>query len=398
MKILQVCPAFYPAISIGGPIYTTMSLQHVLRNKNNTVDVLTTPLGLTSQEKASLCYNLPMPMPMPMAMAGQITYQQFYGYPNFTFSPRSFFWLLKNINQYDLLILHGIWNFPILVGALVCKLKNVPYLIHPHGTLYKKTVEMKSGYVKKIFLVLFVKRIIKNAKYVIFSTMRDRNQISDYLKLDLYPFILPNIVNLVDFKNLPIKGTFRQRYNISNDTFVLLHYGRISKIKGINFTIQALSKLKQEFPKIILVVVGGDAEGYRTVIEDCAESFGVLDKVIFTGLVQRDEGIQAMVDADVFVLPSLSENFGMAVVEAMQCNLPVVLSDNVGIAPDISKAGAGLMISLSVENESLIEAIAGLLRNPEERHNLGKKGKQFAIDHYDEKAVTSLVDKLLALI
>ena len=147
-----------------------------------------------------------------------------------------------------------------------------------------------------------------------------------------------------------------------------------------------------------LAVIGGDEEGYQTVIERCAESFGIHDKVIFTGLVQRDEGIQAMVDADVFVLPSLSENFGMAVVEAMQCNLPVVLSDNVGIAPDISKAGAGIMVSLSTENQPLIEAIAALLRNPEERYLLGKKGKQFAIEHYDEKAVTSILNELLSLI
>lgn len=257
---------------------------------------------------------------------------------------------------------------------------------------------MKSSYIKKTLLFLFIKRIIKNANRVIFSTMRDRNKVSDFLKLDLYSFILPNIVSSADFKYLPNRGAFRQRYNISKDAIVLLHYGRISKIKGLEFTIQALSKLTQEFPNIILVVVGGDEEGYRTVIERCAKSYDVLDKVKFTGLVQRDDGIQAMVDADIFVLPSLSENFGMAVVEAMQCNLPVVLSDNVGIAPDISKAGAGIMVPLSSENKPLIEAIATLLRNPEERYTLGKKGKQYAIDHYDEEAVSSIIDELLSLV
>lgn len=396
MKILQVCPAFYPAISIGGPIFTVLSLQHVLAKKSKTVDVITTPLGLTPQEKASLTFDILMPMPMPML--GQIIYQQYYGYPHFTFSPRTLFWLLKHIDNYQCAILHGVWNFPVLVAALVCRFRKVPYIIFPHGTLYQETVELRSSFIKKVFLMLFVKGILKNAKRVIFTTQDERIKVTKFLNINLASFIIPNIVRTAEFSLLPEKGSFRKKHNISSETLLLLHYGRISKKKGLEFTIQALAKLRLEFPNIALAIVGGDEEGYRTIVERCAESFDVLDKVIFTGLVQRDEGIQAMVDADVFVLPSLSENFGMAVVEAMQCNLPVVLSDNVGIAPDISKAVAGLMVSLSAENEPLIEAIAGLLRNPEERHNLGKKGKQFAMDHYDEKAVTSIVDELLASI
>jgi glycosyltransferase involved in cell wall biosynthesis len=398
MKILQVCPAFYPAISIGGPIFTILSLQHVLAKKGNTVDVIATPLGLTPQEKVSLTFDKPMPMPMPMPSLGHITYQHYYGYPHFTFSPGTLFWLLKYINNYQVVILHGVWNFPIFVSALVCRFRKVPYIIYPHGTLYQETLELRSSFIKKVFLMLFVKGILKNAKRVIFTTQDESIKVTKFLNIHLASFIMPNIVRTAEFSLLPAKGAFRKKHNISSETLLLLHYGRISKKKGLEFTIQALAKLSFEFPDIILAIIGGDEEGYRTVVERCAESFGVLDNVIFTGLVQRDEGIQAMVDADVFVLPSLSENFGMAVVEAMQCNLPVVLSDNVGIAPDISKAGAGLMVSLSAENERLIEAIAGLLRNPEERINLGNKGKQFAIDHYDEKAVSSIVDELLALI
>jgi len=368
----------------------------VLSTKGNTIDVLATPLGLTPQEKASLVYDTPMPMPIPSL--GKITYQRYYGYPHFTFSPRTLLWLLKHIDNYNVAILHGVWNFPILVAALACRIRKVPYIIFPHGTLYQETVELRSSFIKKVFLKLFVKGILQKAKRVIFTTQDERNKVTKFLSINLASFIMPNIVRTAEFSILPEKGAFRKNHNISPETLLLLHYGRITKKKGLEFSIQALAKLSLEFPNIILAVIGGDEEGYRTIVERCAESFDVLDKVIFTGLVQRDEGIQAMVDADVFVLPSLSENFGMAVVEAMQCNLPVVLSDNVGIAPDISKAGAGTMVPLSAENEPLIEAIAALLRNPEERYILGKKGKQFAIDHYDEKAVASIVDELLSLI
>jgi glycosyltransferase involved in cell wall biosynthesis len=115
-------------------------------------------------------------------------------------------------------------------------------------------------------------------------------------------------------------------------------------------------------------------------------------------MVEPTIGKQALIDADIFVLPSLSENFGMAVVEAMLCSLPVVISDNVGIAPDVASGGAGKVITLTPENDSLINTLAQLLQSSAERKALGARGREFAISHYDESAVSSRVDELLALI
>ncbi|MES1982938.1 MAG: glycosyltransferase [Pseudomonadota bacterium] len=399
MKILQVCPAFYPAISIGGPIFTILSLQRLLATKNHIVDVLSTPLGLSQKDRASIVYNKPMTMPVTMSVPGVITYQHFYGYPHFTFSPQSFWWLFKNIEKYDMLILHGVWNFPILAAALVCRIKKVPYFVVPHGTLYKETIELRSALLKKTFLKLYVERMLVGAKRILFTTRDERDKVTNFLQLDFSSFVLPNIVRSAEFKQLPVRGEFRRHYSIPADAPVLLHYGRISRKKGIEFSIQALAKLSSEFPDAVLAVVGGDEEGYRAVIERCAKDWGVQHRVIFTAMVERKPmGMQAMVDADIFVLPSLSENFGMAVVEAMQCGLPVVISNNVGLAPDIGSAGAGLVVSLTPDNEPLANAIAGLLRSPEERRALGEKGKNFAIEHYDDQAVASIVDELLALV
>lgn len=398
MKILQVCPAFYPAISIGGPIFTTMSLQLALVKKKHKVDVLATPLGLFPHDKELIVYDMPMPMPMPMLMPGAIIYQPFYGYPHFTFSPQSLWWLLKNIHKYDMAILHGVWNFPLLSAALACRIKRVPYFLFPHGTLYKETVELRSANLKRIFLKLYVRRMLQGAKRIVFTTQDERDKVSKFLQINMTSFVMPNIVRSEEFKQLPARGAFRQHHGISADAMMLLHYGRISKKKGLEFAVQALSKLVLEFPKAVLVVVGGDEEGYRAVVERCASDLGVMDRVIFTGMVEHSIGKQALVDADVFVLPSLSENFGMAVVEAMLCGLPVVISDNVGIAPDIRGAGAGKVVSLTPDNEPLVSVIAELLRTPEKRLALGDKGRQFAIEHYDEKAVESRVDELLALV
>ena len=156
-----------------------------------------------------------------------------------------------------------------------------------------------------------------------------------------------------------------------------------------------MAKLSIEFPKILLVVVGGDEEGFKSIIEKVALKNGVSDKVVFTGLVDRKLGIKALVESDIFVLPSYSENFGISVVEAMHCGLPVVISDNVGISSEIYEADAGIVFSLASDNLSLVKAISVLLRSPERMRSLRIKGKQFAKIMYSEDAVTSSFDELL---
>jgi glycosyltransferase involved in cell wall biosynthesis len=393
MKLLQVCPAFYPAISVGGPIFTSLSLQHILETRGHHVDVLATPLGLSERDRMHISINQKRPLCLPYQ--GSIVYHEFYGYSNFTFAPKSLWWLLKNVGTYDALILNGVWNFPILAASLVCRIKRVPYFIIPHGTLYRETVELRSSFLKKTFLKFFVRQMLTAARRIVFTTEDEKEKVTNFLQCAFSAFVMPNIVRASEFENLPRRGTFRHSYGISDDAFVLLHYGRISKKKGIEFSIHVLSKLLDNFPNLILLIVGGDEEGHRAIIERRAIDLGVLDNIIFTGMVSPDVGRQALVDADIFLLPSLSENFGMAVVEAMLSSLPVVISDNVGIAQDIRLADAGVVVSLSFENLGLVDAVNNLITNIERRRTLAVRARKFAIDHYDEAAVAVKLDELL---
>ncbi len=113
---------------------------------------------------------------------------------------------------------------------------------------------------------------------------------------------------------------------------MLLHYGRVAKVKGVIDSVRALAAVLERIPNILYVIAGGCEPNYRQEIENEAKTCGVSENILFTGLLERSEGITALVDADLFVLPSVSENFGMAVVEAMLCELPVLISDNVGIS------------------------------------------------------------------
>jgi glycosyltransferase involved in cell wall biosynthesis len=114
-------------------------------------------------------------------------------------------------------------------------------------------------------------------------------------------------------------------------------------------------------------------------------------------MLDRDAAKEALVDADIFVLSSLSENFGMAVAEAMLCGLPVVISENVGLAQDIARADAGVVVTLDPDSKALTLALASLLDNKPRRQTLAEHGRRFAIDNYDEPAVEERVNQLIAL-
>jgi glycosyltransferase involved in cell wall biosynthesis len=176
---------------------------------------------------------------------------------------------------------------------------------------------------------------------------------------------------------------------------MLLHYGRITRKKGLEFAVKALAALRRQGRNVVLAIVGGDDDGYKAKVQAMAADLRVEDAVIFAGLLGREEGKTALVDADIFVLPSHSENFGMAVVEAMLCLLPVVVSENVGLAEDLARADVGVVIRLDPDAGSLTQALTALLDNKTRRESLGIRGRQFAIENYDANAVRDQVNELL---
>jgi glycosyltransferase involved in cell wall biosynthesis len=390
MKILQVSPAFYPALSIGGPIFAVLEFTRAIAKKNEVV-TLTTPLGLDSSQISALQFDTKT----SFADAGEVMYKRYIGYPNLTFSFSSLTWLLNNISRYDLVVLQGVWNFPIWAAALICRLFKTPYVIFPHGTLYRETVELRSGFYKRLMLKLFVRRALERSKAIIFTSSDEATKVGGYIGGQLSAFVVPNIVDSSEFNSLPARGYFRAKYGLSLSTKIVIHFGRITKKKGIEFSIRAVVALRKRGHDVVLMVVGGDSEGYGVVLNKVIDDLNAHDSVIFTGMVDREEGKKALIDADIFALPSYSENFGMAVVEAMLCRLPVVISNNVGISNEVFKAGAGVVVKLDEDSIELTAALESLLVNDEYRSTIANRGRDFAVKTYDVPAVENRIQELL---
>lgn len=391
MKILQVSPAYYPAVSIGGPIYSMLALANLLALNDHYITTLTTPLGLSKKDFDQVIFDAPM----QLGDRHKVVYQPYSGYAHFTWSPSSMRWLYEHLKGFDLAILHGVWNFPLMAAAFVCQKQGIPYVLYPHGTLYRETVNLRSGIKKRIMLALFIRNMLRRAARVVFTTSDEAQKVQAFLNLNLAASVVPNIVDHTEFESLPERGGLRHAVGIPVDHAVLLHLGRIATKKGLNTTLDVLSRLRAAGRKVSLLVVGGDEAGLRTQLELRAESLGIAAHVYFTGLLDRRQTLQALADSDVFILPSLSENFGMAVVEAMLARVPVVISDHVGLAPDILDAAAGVVVPLSGGAAAFTDAVGKLLDVEEYRRDLGAAGRYFAIDNYSNSAVSGRVESLL---
>lgn len=390
MKVLQICPAYYPAISIGGPIFSTLTFSELITKKHD-LTTLTTQLGLDKNDLIKFEYN----KIVKISSNHNIIYKKFHGYPHFTFSFSSFVWLLKELKKYDLIVLQGVWNFPFIIASILSNLYNKKYIVFPHGQLYSETFNLKSSRIKKIFYKLFIKSMLKKASYIIFTTNDEKTQVTNFLDIPLSSMIIPNVIKKSDFNLLKRTNFFRNKFNINSETKVLLHFGRITKKKGLEFTISALKNLLDSGYDVTLIVVGGDDEDYKKDIVKLINLYGLNDVVHFTGLLDRSQSKMALMDSDIFILPSYSENFGIAIVEAMLCSLPVIISNKVGISIEIEQDNAGKVLNFVDIENSLPRAIEDLLLNEKLRREMGEKGKQFAIRNYDIDAVDTKFNNLM---
>jgi len=390
MRILQIAPAIYPAISIGGPIYSINSLTQALRLKHEVL-TLTTPMGLDIDQ----CSNIKFNTEIDSEPVGKFLYQRFYGPKHFTFSPATLWWLINNSTKFDLLLIHGVWNFPCVAAAFIAKIYRKRYVIVPHGTIYKETIELKKRRTKKWMLLCFVNRMLEGASGIFFTTPDELVKVQQYLGLKLNSYLVSNIVDAGSLNRLPKRGAIRSKYNISNDTFLIIHLGRISPKKNLLVSVQVLAELQRQNRDVRLLVVGGDDNGHIAEVLRFAEKVSVKSDVIFTGMLLKEDCLQALVDSDIFLLPSMSENFGMAVVEAMLAKVPVVLSDKVGVSLDVLYAKAGVVVPSEDGYQGYVKAISELILDVDMRKKVGLTGWKFASQAYSMENVVTQIDNAL---
>lgn len=283
-------------------------------------------------------------------------------------------WLKKHVREFDILHVHGLYRSPVTSGATQARRQKVPFIIQPHGSLdpYLYAQSSQSVALKRIWERLYDLRNLNSASAIHYTTTEEQQRAA-FLKLNSPPVVVPIGVDWARYATLPARGIFRARIGIADKDPLVLFLGRLNFKKGLDLLIPAFARVRSRYPTAVLAIVGPDNEGYGAEVRRWVIEVGVKNNVRFVDRLESASTINAYVDADVFVLPSYTENFGITVAEALACGTPVVISDQVNIYKEIGDSGAGLVTRCVTTD--VADAILALLGDRDRRHNMSVAGR-----------------------
>ncbi len=380
MRVLHVSPSYFPAFQFGGPIQSVQLLNKTLRRQGVEVDVFTTNAGLEGRAD--------IPVNQWQRVEGvPVKYFPYQGYIHYNFSIPLWQELHKRVKEYDLVHITAVWNFPVLAAARACQQAGVPYIVSPRGTIYPETIALKSASLKKGYYRLFARQYLNRAAAIHFTARDEQLRVMDHLKLSSRAVVIPNGLELDEMGAALAEETARQLPAALEGKRYLLFLGRLHPKKGLDLLIKAFSIVHQQFPDVHLVLAGPDSDGYGQVIRQQIAGVGMDKNVLFTGMLTGTDKLAVLQCAELFVLSSYSENFGMSVVEAMAAGIPVVISRAVGISAEVEKLRAGVVTELTPA--SIAMGIQALLADPAARSTIARNGRQMVADYFHINAVAS---------
>lgn len=295
-------------------------------------------------------------------------------------------YIRKNIKRYDIAHIHGLYRFPPTYAAWQARRQGVPYIVRPHGSLdpylYARSSTGRLGF-KRLYERWFDLPNL-HAAGAIHYTAEDERERAAFVKLRAPSFVVPNGLDWERYRTLPARGALRARWGLG-DAPLVLFLGRLHFKKGLDLLIPAFDTLRRQIPDVQLVIAGPENDDYGQQVRGWVRERNLQAAVHFVGPLQGADVVQAYVDADVFALPSYTENFGMTVVEALACALPVVISDQVNIHAEISGAGAGLVTRCDADE--VAQGLETLLNDAERRRAMGEAGRRLVRARYTWPAI-----------
>lgn len=293
-------------------------------------------------------------------------------------------WLCNHVADYDLVHIHALFSFAALPAAFWAARRGVPYIVRPLGTLNQWGMLNRRPWLKQASFRLLESRILAGSALVHYTSDQEQHE-AETLGVSATAAVIPN--PLPESQRRGIAGVFRARHSELSGKRIILFLSRLDRKKGLDLLLRAFADVRRQVPDVFLVIAGEGDAIYTEQLKVDARRLGIADDVLWTGFLGGEAKQAALADATIFVLPSYSENFGIAVAEAMAAGLPVVVSDQVGISSQIGGAGAGLVVGCNAGDLAL--ALLLLLGDAELCRSLGRNARSLAMTTYSQEAVTT---------
>jgi len=288
-----------------------------------------------------------------------------------------------NISKFDILHGHGIWQMPVHHMAQLARMKNIPYIITPRGMLEPWPLNAKR-WKKKLALTLYQRHDLAKATCIHATAQME---VENIRKLG-FKNPIAVIPNGLDINEFPVKPK-----PITKEKHTLLFLSRIHPKKGIELLIDAWQQLDNTLRQYWQVKIAGNGEeGYIASLEKLIKERGLNEEIKFIGPQFGEAKLAAYHGADLFVLPTHSENFGVVVAEALACDVPVITTKG---APweELNTCNAGWWIDIGVQ--PLVEALQEALQlSEEQRIQMGQNGRKLVEEKYSIESVSKQMIQL----
>jgi glycosyltransferase involved in cell wall biosynthesis len=378
MRILHVVPSYYPAVRYGGPIQSVHALATATVNRGHEVHVYTTNVDGSNNSEVPLGHSVDRDGVCVWYYATNAG-RRFYRSLDMGRALRS---RLKN---FHIVHVHSVFLWPTSAAARVARDVGVPYIVAPRGMLVNELIRRKSSLAKRAWIALFERRNIEQAAAVHVTSEIESKELKESGFKPRRIALVPNGVNLPPIDRMSISTS---SVAASQSRPIILFLGRVNWKKGLDRLIPAITYV----PEAELVIAGNDEENYRPTLVTLAQRSGVAERVRFLGPVDGIEKWDLLQKAKMLVLPSYSENFGNVVLEAMVVGCPVVVTPEVGLAPAVRSAKAGLVVEGTPKK--LAAAISGLLRNHDQCRRMGEAGRQIALEQFSWDAIAGQMEQV----
>lgn len=377
MKILHVVASYLPARRYGGTIVSVHGLCVALAARGHDVHVFTTSVDGRADSD--------VPHGQPVTIDGvNVWYYRSPWLRRIYRAPDLGAALDRHAHDFDVVHTHAVFLWPLWRAARAAARAGVPYVVSPRGMMEERLIRQKSRLLKSLWIGAIERRNLEHAQAIHVTSHREAEE------LESFGFSLPPLVEIpngVDEAPQPAPALSPGlRAMVGDDPFALF-LGRIEWKKGLDRLIDAMSLA----PGVKLVIAGNDEQGYQRFLEARAIERGVCDRVQFVGPVFGTDKNALLAAAKVLALTSYSENFGNVVLEALASGCPVLLTQEVGLAPAIANADVGEVVDGSAS--AIASALDRLMVDDARTAAMRVRGRAFAAT-YSWPAVAARMEEL----
>jgi glycosyltransferase involved in cell wall biosynthesis len=325
----------------GGPIQGLMSQQIELRNR--------VEFNIVSADSpdAAFVKTFPMPLNTVGLRDGEADRRNAFA-RHYNYTPHMLPWLRQHVRDYDVVLVHGLWNYAAFAAARVLPSSDVPYFVFTHGMMdpwFRQAYPLKH-LAKQAFWLFNEGPLLAGARSVLFTSEEEKTLARGVFAghANYKETVVGYGTNRPPPQTPAQAAAFKAACPGVGDRPYLLFLSRIHPKKGCDLMIDAFATVADRQPDLQLVIAGPDQIGWVGRLKAQAEARGIATRVHFPGGLFGDAKWGAIRGADAFVLPSHQENFGIVVAEAMACSVPVLTTHKVNIWREVEKSGGGIIV------------------------------------------------------